>query len=59
MAIDTYIGYLLLRDAQMSKRKVWVAMKFIEDMLPRVEMNSKLVRGGEKTTLTHFSAINS
>jgi hypothetical protein len=59
MGIDTYIGYLLLGDAQMNTRKIWVAKKFIEDMLPRVAMNSKLVRSGAKTTLTHFSAINS
>ncbi|KPJ62646.1 MAG: hypothetical protein AMS15_03260 [Planctomycetes bacterium DG_23] len=58
MAIDTYIGYLLLRDAELCKRKVWVAKKFIEDMLPRVEMNAKRVRSGARTTLTHFSTIN-
>jgi len=58
MAIDTYIGHLLLGDAQINKRKIWVAKKFVEDMLPRVEMHSKLVRSGARTTLTHFSTIN-
>lgn len=58
MAIDTYIGHLLLGDAQINKRKIWVAKKFVEDMLPRVEMHSKLVQSGAKTTLTHFSTIN-
>jgi len=58
MAIDTYIGHLLLGDAQINKRKIWVAKKFVEDMLPRVEMHSQLVRSGARTTLTHFSTIN-
>ena len=57
MAIDVYVSYLLLNQAEKSARKKSVAKKFIGDMLPRVEMNSKYVTSGDKTTIEDFEAI--
>ena len=57
MAIDVYVSHLLLKQAGKSDRKKSVAKKFIGDMAPRVEMNSKYVMSGDKTTIEDFEVI--
>ncbi|MBM3238102.1 acyl-CoA dehydrogenase [Candidatus Poribacteria bacterium] len=57
MAIDVYVSYLLLNQAEKLDRKKSVAKKFIRDMAPRVEMNSKYVMSGDKTAMEDFEAI--
>jgi hypothetical protein len=57
IAIDVYISYLLLNQAEKSYRKTSVAKKFIRDMVPRVDMNSKYVMSGDRTAIEDFEAI--
>jgi alkylation response protein AidB-like acyl-CoA dehydrogenase len=57
MAIDVYVSYLLLNQAEKSARKKSVAKKFIRDMAPRVEMNSKYMTSGDKTAIEDFETI--
>jgi hypothetical protein len=57
IAIDIYVSYLLLNQAGRSARPKAVAKKFIRDMAPRVEMNSKYVMSGDRTAIEDFEAI--
>jgi alkylation response protein AidB-like acyl-CoA dehydrogenase len=57
IAIDVYVSYLLLNQAEKSTRKKSVAKKFIRDMAPRVGMNVKYVMNGDKTSIEDFEAI--
>ncbi|MFQ6044707.1 MAG: acyl-CoA dehydrogenase family protein, partial [Candidatus Poribacteria bacterium] len=57
IAIDVYVSHLLLNQAEKSARKRLVAKKFIKDMAPKVEMNSKYVTSGDKTAIEDFEAI--
>jgi hypothetical protein len=46
-----------LNQVKKSERKKSVAKKFIKNMAPRVEMKSKYVMSGDKTTLEDFKTI--
>ena len=57
MAIDVHVAYLFLRDAQHAEQKKLMARRFINDMLPRSEMNLAYVTSGDTTTIDHRSAL--
>ena len=51
MAIDVYISYELIRQAEIDQGKtgkIKVVRKFVNDMLPRVEMNSRYAMSGKR-----------
>ncbi|MBM4087051.1 MAG: acyl-CoA dehydrogenase, partial [Planctomycetes bacterium] len=51
IAIDIYLGYLFLDQSTKSIHKEVLAKKFLNDALPRVEMNAALVLSGDRTFL--------
>lgn len=57
MAIDVHIAYVFLRDAQHSDIKKLMARRFINDMLPRSEMNLAYVTSGDTTTIDHYERL--
>jgi alkylation response protein AidB-like acyl-CoA dehydrogenase len=57
MATDLILGYLLIRDAAHSERKMKVAEIFIEKMLPRVEMSMNFILDGKASLLDNYKDI--
>lgn len=57
MATDLFIGYLFLRDAAHSGRKVKVAEIFIEKMLPRVKMSMSFILEGKASLLENYKEV--
>lgn len=57
MAIDVYVSYLFLTQAQHSERKRLIASKFVRDMAARVEMNRQYVMSGDRSALKCFDVI--
>ncbi|RKX72846.1 MAG: acyl-CoA dehydrogenase [Spirochaetes bacterium] len=57
MATDIIIGYLMIRDAAHSDRKMKVAEIFIEKMLPRVEMSMNFILKGNASLLDDYKDI--
>jgi len=51
VAMETFIGYLLLEQAEMSESKLPVARMFITDLMPRLEMNAKYVTSGDMSMI--------
>jgi len=51
VAMETFIGYLLLEQAGMSEAKVPVARMFVNDLMPRLEMNAKYITSGDATMI--------
>ena len=51
IAMETFIGYLLLEQAEMSDAKLPVARMFITDLMPRLEMNAKYVTSGDTSMI--------
>lgn len=47
IAIDTYVAFLLLRQAELWDHKREVARKFVSDMMPRVAMNRAYVMSAQ------------
>jgi hypothetical protein len=52
MAIDVYVSFLFLRQAEKWDYKRKIARKFVADMLPRVSMNRAYALSGEPVSLT-------
>jgi hypothetical protein len=57
MAYDILVGYLFLRQAQASERKLTVARRHIARARPRLRMNSALATSGERSTLRDFGQL--
>jgi len=58
IAMETYIGYLLLEQAERSEQKAVTATMFIKDLMPRLEMNAAYVTGGDRTMIeAHETAL--
>ena len=51
MAIDVYVSFLFLRQAEKWDHKRQVAKKFIHEMLPRCAMNRDLAMNGDATRI--------
>jgi len=51
VAMETFIGYLLLEQAEMSEAKLPMARMFITDLMPRLEMNAKYVTSGDASMI--------
>lgn len=56
-ACDIYLGYLFMRQALHSEKKKEVAERFINQRLPLIEANCKLIRSGDKSTFDKFDKI--
>lgn len=54
MAIDVYVSYLLLEQAEKLDQKKIVAEYFIKSMLPRVEMNKTYAMSSNKIAIEGF-----
>jgi len=57
MANDILVGYLFLRQALDSRRKLAVARRHVARALPRIRMNYAYVTGGERSTLRQFAQL--
>ncbi len=57
MATDIILGYLMIRDAAHSERKMIVAEIFIEKMLPRVEMSTTFILKGNASLLDSYKEV--
>lgn len=57
MAIDLVQGYLMLRDARHSERKLKVAETFIEKMATRIDMNVEFIVDGDSSLLRNHQDI--
>jgi alkylation response protein AidB-like acyl-CoA dehydrogenase len=57
MATDLTVGSLLLKQAEVSRRKRTIAKRFIDRMMPQLKMNLSVTVGGDRSSLDHFSAI--
>jgi len=57
MASDVYLSYLLLEEAQLSEHKMAVAMRFIRQMSPRVEMYARVAASGDRFALSEFDRL--
>jgi len=55
--IDILSGYLLLRHAGLSDRKVLVARHFMAGILPRARAMHELVASGEKAAITDYAEL--
>jgi hypothetical protein len=57
MGAEIYMAYLLLEEAGMSDRKRIVAKRYVNNLLPRIEMNQTVILGGDRTPLDQFDRI--
>ena len=57
MAVDVFIAYQLLRDAQRLDLKKIVAQRFINQMARRAEMNLAAVKSGDDTILQSYRRL--
>lgn len=57
IAMETYIGYLLLDQAESCEHKKDIATMFINDLLPRVEMNAAYVSSGDTSMIDAHEAV--
>ena len=57
MAIDIYIGYLFLQQAQLDDRKKLVAKRYITSAFPKIKMNMDLILSGEASTVESFDQL--
>ncbi len=57
MATDVALGFLMMRNAKFSERKMLIAETFIEKMLTRVEMNMNFVSCKECSLMKNYKEI--
>ncbi len=57
MATDLIQGYLLVRDARHSERKMKVAETFLEKMMHRIDMNMNFIIDGDASLLKNYRDI--
>jgi len=57
IAMETYIGYLLLDQAERCEQKATTATMFINDMMPRLEMNAAYVTGGDRSMIDAHETV--
>ena len=57
IAVDIYISYRLLGDADEDERRQLIARKFVSDAIPRIEMNATYVLSGDTTTIEAHEKI--
>jgi len=57
VAMETYIGYLLLDQAEANESKATVAKMFINDLMPRLEMNADYITSGDTAMIDAHEAV--
>jgi len=57
VAMETYIGYLLLDQAEAGEHKATVAAMFINDLMPRLEMNAAYITSGDTVMIDAHEAV--
>ncbi len=57
IATDILVGYLFIKQAALSKKKLVTARHFIARAVPRMKMLVKRATSGDQTVLKHFMAI--
>ena len=57
MALDIYLGWLLVRDGARADWKLGMAKKFAAEMLPRVFASADCVLAGDRTTIENYRAL--
>jgi len=57
IAIDIYISYLFLEQAQHCDRKKIVADRYIKTTTPKIKMNYDIIKSGEQSTLDNFDEL--
>jgi len=58
VAMETFIGYLLLDEAEMTEQKTTTAKMFITDLMPRLAMNAAYITGGDTSMIdAHQAAL--
>ena len=57
VAMETFIGYLLLDEAEVSEQKGQIATMFINDLMPRLAMNAAYVTGGDASMIDAHKAV--
>jgi hypothetical protein len=56
-AAEILMGYLLLRQARFSSRKLKIARLYINEIAPHIAMRSALVKQGDKTCIKDYNLI--
>ena len=56
-ATEILIGYLLLRQARFSSRKLKVARLYIQDIVPRISMRAVSIKRGDKACLKDYNLL--
>ena len=56
-AIDIYTAYLLLDQARHSDKKLTVASRYINQIVPRVKYNCELIKSGDRSSLDCFETL--
>jgi len=57
VAMETYIGHLLLEQAETSDHKRTIAAMFINDLIPRLNMNAAYVTSGDTSIIAEHHAV--
>jgi hypothetical protein len=57
ITVEIIIGYLFLSQAKKSNRKLIMARRFIQSLLPKVKMRTERISIGDKSTLSHFQLL--
>jgi alkylation response protein AidB-like acyl-CoA dehydrogenase len=57
MALDIYLGWILVRDGARADWKLAMAKKFAAEMLPRVFANADCVLAGDRTTIENYRSL--
>ena len=55
--METYIGYLLLEQAEKSEHKQTIATMFINDLIPRLKMNADYITSGDMSIISGHAAV--
>ena len=57
VAMETYIGYLLLEQAETTEHKLTIATMFINDLIPRLKMNADYITSGDMSIISGHEAV--
>jgi hypothetical protein len=56
-AAEILVGYLLLRQARFSSRKLKIARRYIQEIAPRIHMRAASIKRGDKACLKDYNII--
>ena len=55
--MEAYVGFLMLEGAARNPARLPLAQKYVEDVLPRIEMNYRVVTSGETTAIENWKEL--